>query len=66
MFSLNEDISLVEYKRYYEKKTDVFPALSLCFSNPFSASKLRQAGLSSTSYFKFLNLLFISFYFTPI
>lgn len=55
MFSLNEDISLVEYKRYYEKKTDVFPALSLCFRNPFSPTKLERAGLNDTSYFKFLN-----------
>ena len=55
MFSLNEDISLVEYKRYYEKKTDVFPALSLCFRNPFSLTKLERAGSNRTSYFKFLN-----------
>ena len=57
MFSLNEDTSLVEYKRYYEEKCDVFPALSLCFSNPFSATKLVQAGavLNHLSYFKFLN-----------
>ena len=55
MFSLNEDISLVEYKRYYEKKADVFPALSLCFRNPFSLTKLEQAGLNHTSYFNFLN-----------
>lgn len=55
MFSLNEDISLVEYKRYYEKKTDVFPALSLCFRNPFSLTRLEQTGLNHTSYFNFLN-----------
>ena len=55
MFSLNEDISLVEYKRYYEKKDDVFPVLSLCFRNPFSPTKLERAGLNDTSYFKFLN-----------
>ena len=55
MFSLNEDTSLVEYKRYYEEKPDVFPSLSLCFSNPFSLTKLEQAGLNGKSYFKFLN-----------
>ena len=55
MFSLNEDTSLVEYKRYYEKKTDVFPVLSLCFSNPFSLAQLEQASSNRTSYFKFLN-----------
>ena len=52
---MNEDISLVEYKRYYEKKDDVFPVLSLCFRNPFSPTKLERAGLNDTSYFKFLN-----------
>ena len=57
MFSLNEDTSLVEYKQYYKEKGDVFPALSLCFNNPFSAKKLDQAssGLNRTSYYNFLN-----------
>ena len=57
MFSLNEDTSLVEYKHYYKEKGDVFPALSLCFNNPFSATKLGQAsaGLNRTSYYNFLN-----------
>ena len=57
MFSLNEDTSLVEYKHYYDQKTDIFPALSMCFKNPFSRTKLGQAsaGLNHTSYFKYLN-----------
>ena len=56
-FALNEDTSLVEYKHYYEGKDDIFPALSLCFRNPFSIRKLDIAldGLNHTSYFKFLN-----------
>ena len=57
MFTLNEDTSLVEYRHYYEEKDDVFPALSLCFRNPFSIRRLDIAldGLNHTSYFKFLN-----------
>ena len=57
MFSLNEDTSLVEYKRYYEDNADVFPTLSLCFKNPFSDEKLGKAsaGLNRTAYFQFLN-----------
>ena len=57
LFSLNEDTSLVEYKRFYDRKTDIFPALSMCFNNPFSHTKLWQAsaGLNHTSYFKYLN-----------
>ena len=57
MFSLNEDTSLVQYKRYYEDKEDVYPALSLCFRNPFSDQKLGQASadLNRTAYYQFLN-----------
>ena len=57
MFSLNEDTSLVQYKRYYEDKEDVYPTLSLCFRNPFSDQKLGREGadLNRTAYFQFLN-----------
>jgi hypothetical protein len=57
LFSLNEDLSNVDNKLFYETKHDVFPVLSLCFKNPFSEGKLKMTGtgINATSYLKFLN-----------
>ena len=51
-FNLNEDLSSVEFKKYYKSKSDVFPVLSLCLRNPFSKKNLRltSAGINETSY----------------
>lgn len=56
IFSQNEDLCIVDYKKYYQDKTDVFPVLSLCFRNPFSNKKLgmSSAGINDTSYLEFL------------
>ena len=55
-FKLNEDLSIVEYKKYYESKTDVFPVVSLCLRNPFSKKNFRMTspGINETSYVNFL------------
>lgn len=55
-FSLNEDLCIVDYKKYDQSKSDVFPVLSLCFKDPFSSKKLSMtsAGINETSYLKFL------------
>ena len=34
-FSLNEDISKVEYKEFFKDLEDVYPLMTLCFRNPF-------------------------------
>ena len=56
VFSLNEDLSSVHYKKYYQSKGDVFPVLSLCFRNPFSTknSEITGAGINESSYLNFL------------
>ena len=56
IFSLNDDLCVVDYKKYYEEKTDHYPVLSLCFENPFSSDKLRMVspGINETTYLKFL------------
>ena len=55
-FALNEDLCIVDYKRYYETKHDVYPSLSLCFRNFFSEIKLREKnpGLNTSMYVEFL------------
>ena len=41
-FALNEDLCIVDYKRYYETEHDVYPSLSLCFRNFLSEIQLRE------------------------
>ena len=55
-FNLNEDLCLVDYKKYYETDSDMHPMLSLCLRNPVSEEKLkRQAhGINMTTYLRFL------------
>ena len=55
-FSLNEDLCIVDYKRFYESRSDVFPVLSLCLKNSFSTEKLSSIGngVSETEYLEYL------------
>ena len=53
-FSLNEDISVVQYKHFYETNDDVFPTMSLCLANPFLEKRLSKYGTNITSYVDFL------------
>ena len=55
LYSLDEDISLVEYTKYYDKPDDTFPLLSLCIKNPFSPTKLKSQNQSidAETYTKF-------------
>ena len=40
LYSLDEDICLVDYKEYYDIPEYTFPVLSLCIKNPFDISNL--------------------------
>ena len=53
-YSLNEDVSVVYYKQFYETNDDVFPTASLCLGNPFSDKRLSKYGINKTSYLEFL------------
>ena len=46
LYSLDEDISLVEYTKYYDKPDDTFPLLSPCIKNPFSPTKFKSQNQS--------------------
>ena len=56
VFNLNEDLCLVDYKKYYETNSDKFPMLSFCLRDPVSEEKIkRQAdGINMTTYMSFL------------
>ena len=60
LFCLNEDLCLVDYRAFYEKKEDVFPTISMCLGNPFLETPLSKFGVNKSSYFDFLNGSLIS------
>ena len=43
VFSQNEDLSVVEYRKYYETESDVFPMLTVCLKDPIIKEKISQA-----------------------
>ena len=55
-YSLNNDLCLVDYKKYYETESDEFPVLSICLKNHISEEKLRlqNPDIDIESYIKFL------------
>ena len=56
IFSLNEDLCVVDYKKWYQEENDAYPMLSLCFETPFSKEKLERSGsgINETSYLRYL------------
>ena len=40
----DEDVSLVNYKRYHSDKNSIYPSLTLCFNNPFLNDRLESFG----------------------
>ena len=55
-YNLNNDLCIVDYKKYYETESDEFPVLSICLKNHISEEKLRlqNPNIDIESYVKFL------------
>ena len=53
-FSLDEDLSVVRYKKFHETTDDVYPTVSLCFRNPFMQKRLEEYGTNQSSYSAYL------------
>ena len=56
VYNLNNDLCIVDYKKYYETESDEFPVLSICLKNHISEEKLRlqNPDIDIESYVKFL------------
>ena len=52
----DDDVSLVNYKRYHSEQNSIYPSRTLCFNNPFLNHKLQDIGegINTTTYSKFL------------
>ena len=53
-FYLNEDSTLVNYKKFYQDEDDIYPTLSLCLQNPFLKKELAKYGANESLYLAFL------------
>ena len=41
-FSLNKDVSSIDYKRYHDSELDKYPLLSICFNDFLSKTKIQE------------------------
>ena len=53
-YRLDEDLSVITYRKFYEREHDVYPTVSLCFNNPFLRQHLTDSGVNESSYLGFL------------
>ena len=55
LFNLNEDLSTIDNRKFYQGPFDVFPVLSLCFKDPFPEAKLANFGenINASTYVKY-------------
>ena len=53
-FYLNEDSTLVNYKKFYQDEDDIYPTISLCLQNPFLKKELAKNGVTESLYLAFL------------
>ena len=56
IFFENNDVCLVDFKKYNEKPEYLSPSFSIAFANPFNESKLKLygTGINTSSYVQFL------------
>ena len=53
-YRLDEDLSVITYREFYEREEDVHPTVSLCLRNPFFSEPLAEYGVNKSSYSDFL------------
>ena len=54
-YRLDEDLSVITYREFYEREDDVHPTVSLCLKNPFLSERLAEYGINKSLYLNFLN-----------
>ena len=55
-YNLDEDVSLVSFVTFNDDENKIYPALTLCFWNPFLNEKLKSYGsnINTTTYSRFI------------
>ena len=56
VYYLNNDVCIIDYKKYYDTPSDEFPVLSICIKNSFSKSKIQRQNpdFNESLYLQFL------------
>ena len=54
-YSLNQDVSVLSFRRFHSETNDIYPSISFCILNPFLENELKKYGdevnVASYSYF---------------
>ena len=53
-FNLDENISVITYRKFYEREDDVYPTISMCLINPFLKQRLADYRVNQSSYLEYL------------
>ena len=53
-FSLDEDLSAITYRKFYERETDDYPTASFCLQDPFLRTRLDHYGINNSLYLQYL------------
>ena len=52
-FNLDENISVITYRKFYERENDVYPTISMCLINPFLKQRLADYKVNQSSYLEY-------------
>ena len=68
IYTLNQDVCLIDYKMYYEKPSDVYPVLSICLKESVTTAQFQKQNqdLTNKRYLKFLEGKYFSSRFTEL
>ena len=53
-FILDENITVVTYRKFYERENDAYPTISMCLKDPFLDERLAQYGIHRSLYLEYL------------
>ena len=53
-YYLNEDVCLVDFQKFNEKETNLYPSVSMCIYNPFIEAQLAKYNTNTIEYSNFL------------
>ena len=55
-YAKDDDVTFVEFKRFHDNEMDIYPSITLCFTNAFNEKELEKYGnnVNSITYNLFL------------
>ena len=53
-YSLDQDVTRINFRRFHSHKESIYPSTSLCFFDPYLPEKLEKYGTTTSEYVNFL------------